>query len=898
MSLTVGARLGPYEVTARLGAGGMGEVYRARDTRLNRDVALKALPAAFAADPERLARLTREAQLLASLNHQNIASIHGFEDAGDVRALVLELVEGPTLADRIVQGPIALDETLAIAKQILDALEAAHEHGIVHRDLKPANIKVRADGMVKVLDFGLAKVLEPSEAASVSATMSPTLSVHATQAGLILGTAAYMSPEQAAGKLADKRSDIWAFGVVLMEMLTGGQVFTGETVSHVLASVLKSDPEWARLPVDTPLHVRRLLRRCLEKERKRRLDSAAAARLEIEDALAKHEIGLANETVTRSRVASIAIAAIAGGAVTAAVAWILLRPAPPAPRSPSSFAISPSGTMRPHQFDRVITVPPDGRQLIYLTGEGAAATGGRMMRRHLDRLESTPVAGVDNARSPFSSPDSQWIGFFEGTELKKVSLAGGPSIVLCAFAGAPRGATWGDDSVIVFATNDPTTGLMRVPSGGGDPVAVTTPNVSKGEGDHWFPSVLPAGRGVLFTVAVPGQVDRSEVAVYDAQTGQSRKLLRGSQAQYVQSGHLLYVAGGSIWGVRFDLATLQVSGDPVPLIERVRVAVQTGAADYEVSRSGVLTYVTAGPPPKRSLAWVDRQGREERIAAPPRAYALPRLSPDGTRVALDIRDQDNDIWILNLAGAGPLRQLTYGPSSETNPLWIDNNRLAFTSNRSGRLAVYTQAADGSGTAQPLSQSGNPRFATTVTHDRKAVVGHQDGPSVFDVVVFPIPKPGEPPSEGRAIVNSQSFEFNADLSPNGRYLAYQSNASGPFQIVVNPFPLIESGRWPVGQGSTPLWSRDGTELFFRDESDHLVVVAVDTSAATLVSGSPRRLFEIGPVAAASPDRDFDVSLDGRRFLVVNEDTNARNPDIVVVLDWLETLKLKVPSGAGR
>jgi serine/threonine-protein kinase len=892
MALTVGARLGPYEVTAPLGAGGMGEVYRARDPRLNRDVALKVLPAAVAADPERLARLTREAQLLASLNHQNIAAIHGLEDAGDTRALVLELVEGPTLADRIAQGPIPLDEALAIARQILDALEAAHEHGIVHRDLKPANIKVRADGMVKVLDFGLAKVLEPAEASSSSATMSPTLSMHATQAGLILGTAAYMSPEQAAGKTADKRSDLWAFGVVLLEMLTGSQAFTGDSVAHVLASVLKSDPDWSRLPADTPAHVRRLLRRCLEKDRKRRLDSAVAAGLEIDDAVSAHDSGPTGTPVAaRLRVAPIIIAAIAGGAVTAAVAWILLRPAPPVPPSPSYFSISPSGTLRPNQFDRVTSMSPDGRQLIYAVIGDARGTGGKLMVHRLDRLEPTPVPGVDGARSPFFSPDGQWVGFFQGTELRRVALAGGPSIPMGEIAGAPRGASWGEDGTVVFATNDPTTGLMRVPSGGGNPVALTTPDVSKGEGDHWFPSVLPDGRGVLFTVSVPGQVDRSEIAVWDARTGQSRRLLRGSQGQYVESGHLLYASGSSLWAIRFDLATLQTFGDPVPVVDRLSVAPQTGAAEYYVSRSGALTYLAARPVPQRSLVWVDRQGREQPITAPPRAYSIPRLSPDGTRVAVEIRDQENDIWILSLTGDGLLRQLTYGPSVDTNPLWIDNTRLAFTSNRTGRLAIYSQPADGSGTAQPLSESGTGSFATTVTRDGAAVVGHQDGPTVFDVAMFSIPKPGEPPSTGQPLVTTPSFEFNADLSPDSRYLAYQSSASGPFQIIVNPFPLTASGRWLLGTGSTPLWSRDGKELFYRDESDRLVTVPVDTSGATFVSGSPRTLFELAPPMSV-PDRGFDVSLDGQRFLVVKEDSTTTSPDIVVVLDWVEELKAKM------
>jgi serine/threonine-protein kinase len=523
MPLKVGARLGPYEVTAPLGAGGMGEVYRARDTRLNRDVALKVLPAAFAADPERLTRLTREAQLLASLNHPNIASIHGLEDAGDGRALVLELVEGPTLADHIAQGPIPMDEALGIARQILDALEAAHEHGIVHRDLKPANIKVRSDGMVKVLDFGLAKALEPAERSSVAATMSPTLSMHATQAGLILGTAAYMSPEQAAGKPADKRSDMWAFGVVLLEMLTGGQAFTGETIPHVLASVLKSEPEWTRLPSDTPPHVRRLLRRCLEKDRKRRLDSAAAARLEIDDTLSAPDTGAANRPVAaRSRVASIAIAAIAGGALMAAITWALLRPPPSIPRPPSRFLLASADPLAINQFDRSMALSPDGRYIVYVTPIKGAGTGGGLSVRALDRLEPRSLPGITGARSPFLSPDSRWIGFFDGIELKKVSVDGGTPIALSMFSGAPRGASWDDDGTVVFATADPLTGLWRVSANGGQPIALTTPAFSKGEGDHWFPSVLPDGRGVLFSVVVPGQTPRSEVAVYDARTKEYR----------------------------------------------------------------------------------------------------------------------------------------------------------------------------------------------------------------------------------------------------------------------------------------------------------------------------------------------------------------------------------------
>jgi serine/threonine-protein kinase len=884
----------------------MGEVYRARDTRLNRDVALKALPAAFAADPERLARLTREAQLLASLNHPNIASIHGLEDAGDVRALVLELVEGPTLADRIAQGPIPLEETLALAKQILDALEAAHEHGIVHRDLKPANVKVRADGMVKVLDFGLAKVLEPADASSVAATTSPTLSMHATQAGLILGTAAYMSPEQAAGKAADKRSDIWAFGVVLLEMLTGGQAFTGETIAHVLAAVLKSDPDWSKLPADTPAQLRRLLRRCLEKDRRKRLDSAVAARLEIEDAIVAPAPATAAPAVRpRSRMLMTAItAAVAGAAVATLITWAFLRSAAPTSRQPSRFLlVSEEQPLAVNQFDRAIALSPDGRHFVYVTPTKTSSTGGQLMVRDFDRLEATALPALSNARSPFFSPDSQWVGAFEGTEIKKASLGGGQAISLCSFVGAPRGASWGDDGAVVFATQDPGTGLLRVPSGGGEPVALTTPNVSSGEGDHWFPSVLPGGRGVLFTMVVPGQSARSRVAFYDARTKQYRVLMRGSQPQFVGSGHLVYVADRRLWAVRFDLDTLQMMGDAVPVVDDVRTGL-TGAAYYAVSPSGSLVYVTAGPPARRTLLWVDRDGREDPIDVPPRAYVLPRLSPDGTRVALDIRDQENDIWIVNLTAADKTpRRLTYGPGADINPVWVDNMRLAYTSNRSGRWGMYWQAADGSGGAQTLSESDNGRYATSVTPDGTTLVGHQDGPSVYDVALFPMPGSARPVTPGsgsdpgtavRELVKTRFFEFNADVSPNGRYLAYQSNESGPFQIIVRPFPDVNTGTWTVSPagGDSPIWARDGKELFYRDDADALVSVPVDTSGATLTWGSPRRLFDIR-ASTTIPDRSYDVSLDGKRFLFVKEDSSTRAPEIVVVLNWLEELNAKAP-----
>jgi serine/threonine-protein kinase len=405
-------------------------------------------------------------------------------------------------------------------------------------------------------------------------------------------------------------------------------------------------------------------------------------------------------------------------------------------------------------------------------------------------------------------------------------------------------------------------------------------------------------------MVVPGQSARSQVAVYDGRTKQYRVLTRGSQPQFVGSGHLLYVANGRLWAARFDLDTLQIVGDAVPMVDHVRT-VLSGAAYYAVSPSGALVYVTAGPPAHRTLMWVDRAGREDPIDVPPRAYVLPRLSPDGTRVALDVRDQENDIWIVNLTAADKTpRRLTYGPSSEINPVWVDNTHLAYTSNRSGRWGMYWQAADGSGSPQTLSESDNGRYATSVTPDGTALVGHQDGPLVYDVALFPMPprpRPATPGSAGdasakvRELVKTRYFEFNADVAPNGRYLVYQSNESGPFQVIVRPFPDVDRGTWTVSPagGQSPMWSRDGRDLFYRDDSDALVAVPVDTSGATFTWGSPRKLFDIR-ASTTIPDRSYDVSPDGQRFLFVKEDSNSLAPEIVVVLDWLEELKAKIPS----
>jgi serine/threonine-protein kinase len=689
-------------------------------------------------------------------------------------------------------------------------------------------------------------------------------------------------------------------------------MFAGETVQHVLAAVLTSEPDWSVLPADTPAAVRRLLRWCLERDRKRRLDSASAARLEIEDALASAAAPTSAAAAARPRrMAAVAVtAALAGGAVVALAAWAWVRPTVQNPRPPSRFAITPPPERPPWTgpFDRSIVVSPDGRHVVYTTAL-AAATGGMLMMRSIDRLEITPLAGIDAARAPFFSADSRWVGFFRNTDLMKAPVDGGPALSICRFQGAPRGASWGDDGAVVFATSDPTTGLWRVPSGGGEPTVLTTP--AEGEGDHLFPTVLPAGRGVLFTIAAQDQSDAS-IAILDAATNERRILVRGgSQAEYVESGHLVYAAAGTLRAVRFDLGTLRVISDPIPVLDHVRMA-STGAANYGVSRSGTLAYIPGGPglEPRRSLMWVDRAGREEPVDAPLRAYTIPRLSPDGTRAALDIRDEESDIWILDLARQSGLRKLTSGASSDTNPVWsVDGTQIVFTSSRSGPPRLYRQPADGSGAAELLSWEGEEAqrrrivgsvYATSMTPDGKAIVGHGDGPMSFDVLLFPFQNPelltAVTAATGRVrpLVRTNAIEHNAELSPDGRYLAYQTNESGRFEIAVRPFPDVDRAMWTISSdgGTRPLWARNGKELFYRDESAALVAVPVGTAGRTLDWGAPVRLFD-SKDASSQPDRNYDVTPDGRRFLMIKEDASRQPDPIVVVLDWSEELKRLVP-----
>ena len=912
--LLTGQRIGVFDVQGLLGVGGMGEVYRARDTRLGREVAIKILPHAFKDDRERLARFEREARVLASLNHPHIGAIYGLEEADEVSALVMELVEGDDLSQRIARGAIPIAEALPIARQIAEALEAAHGQGIIHRDLKPANIKVRPDGTVKVLDFGLAKALD-STGSSPSLTTSPTLSL-ATQAGVLLGTAAYMPPEQAKGRPVDKRADLWSFGCVLFEMLAGHRPFEGETISDVLARIIERDPDWNALPVKTPTSIRTLLRRCLEKDPRRRLDSAAVARLEIEeastrpgtDALPASDTSRGAQWRMRTLVPVGLLAAVVG----AVTAWIVKQPAPAPPLAMSRFAITlpPAQPLAFSINDRDVALSADGMRLAYTAGDQA-----QLMVRPIDQLDAAPLAGIVNARAPFLSPDGRWIGFFDRLDegvttgpvqrgaLRRVSLSGGPPITICPLTGASRGASWGPDDSIVFATSDPSAGLLRVAAGGGEPEVLTKLDPARAERGHYFPSVLPGGRGVLFTITAGGVSDR-QVAVLDLKTRQRRVLIRsGSQAEYVETGHLVYADGGALWAVRFDLATLNILGDPAPLVEQV---LTLGAADFTISRRGTLVYVPVAGGTSRSLVWVSRQGAEEPIAVPPHAYTSARLSPDGKRAALQFVDQRSDIWTWDFARQ-KLTRLTSGPGGNYNPLWTpDGRHIIFGSTRDNSPSVgnlYRQAVDGTGIVERLTTSAHQQRPNAISPDATRLVLEEQMPSTsYDFMLLFLD--GVPRVEG--FLQTPFDERNAAISPDGRWMAYDSNESGQSQIYMRPFPNVADARYQIsnGGGRTPAWAPDGHDLFFVNRTSIMTVTVQLTP--TFSAGNPTKLFDAPGIlldarfGGSGTNRTYDVSRDGQRFLMIKEsarssDGNAPPASMVVVQNWFEELKAKVAAG---
>jgi eukaryotic-like serine/threonine-protein kinase len=860
MTLSSGTIVGPYEVLAALGRGGMGEVYRARDTRLGRDVALKILPDSFASDPERLARFEREAQLLASLNHPNIAAIYGLEDGGGLtKALALEIVDGPTLADRVARGPVALDETWSIARQVAQALEAAHDQGIVHRDLKPANIKVRDDGTVKVLDFGLAKAMAlPGGEAILS--HSPTITTPAmTQAGVLLGTAAYMSPEVAKGRPADRRADIWAFGCVLYELLTGTQTFDGNDMTEVLGAVVRLEPDWGALPRELPVGVVTVLKRCLQKDPNLRLRDIADVRLQLEDALAA-PVASARPAAQRLTSAGYAGWAVAAITMVAAIGAAMSRPPAELPETRLQVATPP--TNDPFSF----ALSPDGRTLVF---EARVDGQSRLWLRPLESDEARPLMGTNQSGSPFWSPDSRSIAFFADGLLKRIDLESG-FVRTVASAPNPRRGAWNDDGTVLFgASVGP---LYRVSADGG-PVAEAT-NLLPLQTNHRIPQFLPGGRFLLLTLGAPDV--RGVYLSSLSDTSLRRVFDRESAYLFMPSGHVLIVRDGALWARGFNAMEASLGENLVPVAQRVLVSPSTtGFSALSASATGAVAYRTSAG--SKQLVWLDRDGRTlESVGQPDDAQLeLASLSPDGaTAAAVRTVNGNTDVWVLDSQRGVP-RRLTFDPHSDATPIFSpDGLRVAYVSDRKADVwDIFERRSDGTGAETLLLESNENKQALAWSSDGRFILYTTQNPQT-DYDLWALPLGGE--RKPIPIAVTPYVEYDARLSPDAHWVAFESTETGQTEIYIQPFPETGPKRQISNGGRRPRWRRDGRELFYISADDRLMAVSISPGNAGLEVGPPRALF------ALPPTQSFEPSPDGQRFLTTAVVSEAS--PITIILNW--------------
>jgi Tol biopolymer transport system component len=892
----IGQTLSHYRISAALGAGGMGEVYRATDTALGRDVALKILPPEVARDPGRLERFRREAHLLAALNHPHIAAIHGLEGVDAQPFLVLELIEGEDLKGRLERGAIPVDEALEIAEQVAEALEEAHSKGIVHRDLKPANVMLTPDGKVKVLDFGLAKAWagDTPEGGSPSAALSqsPTLAHTGTVAGVILGTAAYMSPEQARGKPVDKRADVWSFGVLLWEMLTGQTLFAGDTVTDVIAAVVTKEPNLDALPAGTPRAVHRLLSRCLRKDPRKRLPDIGAARLELEDVRAgtadtpaPSDGGEGAAAAERRRVRRLRWALAAAGLVIAGMAVALavthLTKAS-APQAVHFMADTPEG-FRLADFGDLPVPSPDGRHVAF-TGflEGTR----QLWIRPLDAPEARPLPGTEGARFAFWSPDSAWIAFFTASDLNKVRLAAGGVQRVCALPrGTPVGGTWGEDGTIVFSAGGTSATLFAVAAGGGEARPLTTLDESREEQGQWWPQFLPGGGHFIFAVGSSrDQSDGLHLASLDAPEDR-RLVLPGSSRVTYASGHLLFVRDGILFAQPFDPQGVEVSGEPAPVAQGVAsFPSRTEWGWFDAAASGVLAYREGGTSAVQ-LAWVDRKGGRLETLGEPGPYGQIALSPDERRVALEVAGGEGlDLWVMDVA-RGVTSRVTTDPADEGNPVWSpDGRELVYQKNASGGIDLFRKGLGRGASAEPLLESPGNDHPEDWSRDGRTLLYI----TVADEqAVWALPLEGDGPPE--LVLKTGFHVAEPRLSPDGRWLAYISDESGRYEVYVEPFRRPgERVRVSVDGGGQPKWRNDGKELFFRPLGGPLMAVEVKDEGERLEVDRPTELFDVGLTVTAT-GTDYAVSADGQRFLVkvpADEGSRAR---IHVVTNWTSLLE---------
>ena len=895
MPLSAGSRLGCYEILAPIGAGGMGEVYRARDIKLGRDVAIKVLPAAFANDSDRMARFEREAQVLASLNHPHIAAIYGLEESNGVRALVMELVEGLTLGEQIGGRAMALKEALPIAKQIAEALEYAHEKGIIHRDLKPANVKLTADGHVKLLDFGLAKALEAPAPAVGNPSIAPTLTIEGTRAGVILGTAAYMAPEQARGRLLDKRADIWSFGVVLYEMLTGKHPFAGATVSDTLAAVLKTEPDLTQAPVQA----QKLLRRCLDKDPKCRL----------------RDIGDAWELLEQPQTGSLPqsklpwVVAGALGAALVLALWAPWRSTKPVDRPLMRLSVDLGPDAVAGQFTTT-AISPDGARLVF----PAKGPDGKQLlaTRLLDEAKLSLLVGTENGSDPFFSPDGKWIGFFAGGKMKKISVQGGAPVVLCD-APTARGANWGEDGNIVAAFNI-TGPLSRVLAEGGTPQPVTTKLQGHAVALRW-PQALPGSEAVLFTLSLSSvDFENASIAAVSLKTGEIKILVPGAYfGRYVptgdSTGHLVYVHEGVLFGVPFDSARLELRGPAVPLLGDLAANPNSGAGEFSFSGipSGPGTFVyRTGKVSAQSweVSWLDSSGKTKSLIPTPGFYLHPRFSRDGQRLAfVKISGNDREIFVYDLQRE-QMSRVTFSTDTQlpSYPTWSpDDKHIVYLF--AGGFSLGWVRADGSGETQHLLDRKNIVVPYSFFPDGQRLAYSEADPySGGDLWTLALdlsdpdhPKPGKP----QPFLRTPSNEVFPAVSPDGLWIAYQSDESGRYEVYVRPFPP-GPGRWPISNagGQLPVWSRKSRELFFQNP-DHRIMVADYTATSDSFMPGKTHLWSDQRLQDVGLNLNYDLAPDGKSFAILPElkapPEEKGNVHVTFLLNFFDELRRRAPVG---
>ena len=896
----VGRTIDHYEVLAFVGSGGMGSVYRARDSRLNRDVALKVLPVEFSKDPEWLRRSKREAQLLASLNHPNIGAIYDLEESDGIQCLILEFVEGESLAERLRRGRLPLAEALEISRQIAEALEAAHEQGIVHRDLKPGNVMIAADGRVKVLDFGIAKMLQPQAAANAP------VDIDSASAGVAWGTPSYMSPEQARGKPVDKRTDIWAFGCVLYEMVTGRRAFHRETVTDTLAAVVEHDPDWQTVPTATPAQIQDLLRRCLMKDTRQRRRDIGEARIQIEEAIREPAAaGSLPGAPSRRRRRLTAVAGIVVLLLGGLVAWSL-RPA----RNENFGAVVRLSTVlqatvgqttwalgRPAQ--PMFAISPDGKFLVQADDR---FNGGPLYLRSLDQTEGKPIPGTEGAIAPFFSPDSQWIAFWQTApfRLKKVAIAGGPPFDLCNIPSLAAGATWTNEGILFSRIQG--WGIWQVPSSGGTPKLLLEPDREKNELAYLSPQLLPDGKTLLFTVRTAGGWNEAQVVAQSLQTGKRRVLIQGgASGRYVPSGHLMYLRTGTLMAVPFDVTTLKPSGERVSLIDGVMQAInmpdtnqEHALAQLSVSDTGTLVYLSGGinPGTKDQILLRDRNGHKSVLSVAPAKLLFPRFSPDGQRVSYLVRrgPSDMDVWVYDMQRG---TSNVYTSKGDNWPaVWSpDGTKLMFSASVDGVKNLFSIPTDGNSAPHRVTTSEYPQFPSSWSQSGLAYLEQNPRSAIW---VLPM----QPNAKGVPFLRGTAAFRHPEFSTDGKWIAYTSNETGRNEVYVQAYPGPGGEeRISIDGGQEPAWRKD--ELFYiktvAPGTHRIMAVHVETSP-TFKAGTPRVLFE-EQFFNGSPTRGYDVSPDGQRFMFISPVGEPRKPvtEINVVLNWFEEVKRRAPVG---